>query len=46
MFDLDTDFDFHIHTGVEFFLSDNIGLIGEFGFGDISTGTLGVGIHF
>lgn len=46
MFDFDTDFDIHGHMGVEFFLTDSIGLIGEFGFGDISTGTLGVGIHF
>ncbi len=46
MFDFDTDFDIHGHMGVEYLFTSKWGLIAEFGFGDISSGSLGVGIHF
>jgi hypothetical protein len=46
MFDFDTDFDIHGHMGVEYLFSSKWGIIAEFGFGDISSGSLGLGIHF
>jgi hypothetical protein len=40
------DFDVNGHMGVEYLFNDKIGLIGEFGVGSLTSGSLGVGIHF
>lgn len=49
--DMHVDFDggdlnFHGHMGAEYLFNDKWGIIGEFGFGSLSSGSLGVGIHF
>ena len=40
------DFNVNGHMGVEYLISEKIGIIGEFGLGSLSSGSLGVGIHF
>jgi hypothetical protein len=40
------DFSLNFHAGVEYKISDFIGIIAEFGGGTVSSGGIGVGFHF
>ena len=40
------DFNLNIHAGVEYKITDFIGIIAEFGGGTIASGGIGVGFHF
>lgn len=40
------DFSLNIHAGIEYKITDFIGIIAEFGGGTVSSGGIGVGFHF
>lgn len=44
--DGDDDFSLNIHAGVEYKITDFIGIIAEFGGGTTTAGGIGVGFHF
>lgn len=40
------DIGFNGHMGAEYMITQKFGIIGEFGFGNLSSGSIGLGIHF